>query len=158
MILYSDVWGMPVLAWALIMAIPLMAIVGGIVSGIVRTLGRQRIVEMAQRERIAAIERGIDPSKLPPLPALEDDEEIACGAAGYARSQQHRYQGLLIGGTITVAAGVGVAIMIRVLEEEDPAWIVGIVPFLVGLALLLSAWLVRPKRENGGGRRPGGGQ
>lgn len=141
------------LAWALIMAIPLVAIVGGIVSGIVRTLGRQKIIEMAQRERIAAIERGIDPSKLPPLPALEDDEDLACcRPETYARRQRSRFQGLLIAGIITLACGIGVSIMIGVLEDEDPSWIVGIVPFLVGLALLLSAWLVRPKPENGGGR------
>jgi len=159
MILYSDVWGMPLIAWALIMAIPLVAIIGGIISGVVRTLGRQKILEMAQRERIAAIERGMDPSKLPPLPVLEDDEELACcGPETYARRQRSRFQGLLIGGIITVAAGIGVAIMLRVLEEEDPSWIVGIVPALVGVALLLSAWLVRPKPENGGARRTGGGQ
>jgi len=159
MILYSDVWGMPLIAWALIMAIPLVAIIGGIISGVVRTLGRQKILEMAQRERIAAIERGIDPSKLPPLPALEDDEDFACcRPETYARRQHHRFQGLLIGGIITAAAGIGVAVMLRVLEEEDPSWIVGIVPLLVGLALLVSAWLVRPKPENGGGRRAGNGQ
>jgi hypothetical protein len=157
MILYNDVWGVPVIAWAFIMAIPLVAIIGGIISGIVRTLGRQKLLEMAQRERIAAIERGIDPSKLPPLPALEDDDELAGGADVYARRQRHRYQGLLIGGIITVAGGLGLGIMLRVLEE-DPEWIVGIVPVLVGLALLVSAWLVRPKPENGGARRTGGGQ
>src|SRR5207248_4823258 len=47
----------------LIFSIPIVAIVGGITAGIVRTLGNQRLMELAQRERIAAIERGVDPSK-----------------------------------------------------------------------------------------------
>ena len=158
MILYSDVWGMPILAWALIMAIPLVAIIGGIVGGIVRSLSQQKMIELAQRERIAAIERGIDPSKLPPLPAFEGDNEIVCGAAGYVRSQQHRYQGLLIGGFITLAVGISTGIMLRVLEPLEHSWIIGAVPGSVGLALLLSAWLVRPKPENGGSRRPEGHQ
>jgi len=145
-------WGMPMIAWGLILVIPVVAIVGGIVSGIVRTLGRQRIVELAQRERIAAIERGIDPSKLPPLPAPDDDDGIPYGPEAYARKQVQRFQGLLIGGIITTTVGVGLTIMLYVLEKQDPAWIVGILPFLVGLALLLSAWLVRPKPENGAGR------
>ena len=32
-------------------------IVGGIITGIVRLLGQQRLAELQQRERIAAIER-----------------------------------------------------------------------------------------------------
>jgi putative Mn2+ efflux pump MntP len=58
---------------------------------------------------------------------------------------------------LTLAAGIGLAIMLRVLENE-PEWIVGIVPILVGFALLVSAWLVRPKPENGGNIPAGGGR
>ena len=56
-------WIVPLFA----LAIPIVAITGGIVVAVVRALGRQRMIELAQRERIAAIERGVDPSKLPPL-------------------------------------------------------------------------------------------
>src|SRR2546426_9891232 len=51
-----------------IFAIPIIAIVGGITAGIVRTIGPQRLMERAQRGRIAAIERGVDPAKPPPRP------------------------------------------------------------------------------------------
>src|SRR6185436_9230680 len=82
----------------LIFAIPIIAITGGITMGIIRTMGRQRMMELHQRERIAAIERGIDPGKLPP-PLLPD----AADAWGDApRSPRHRAQGLLIGGIITM--------------------------------------------------------
>src|SRR5258705_4844462 len=77
------------------LAIPIVAIVGGITAGIVRTLGRQRLVELAQRERIAAIERGIDPTKLPPLPAMMD--ETGRYTMRGPRTARHRPQALLIG-------------------------------------------------------------
>ena len=46
-------------------AIPIITIIGGIAIGIIRAIGEQRLLELAQRERIAAIERGLDPTKLP---------------------------------------------------------------------------------------------
>ena len=52
------------------MGIPIVAIIGGITVAIVRTIGQQRLAELAHRERIAALERGVDPSKLPPAPVL----------------------------------------------------------------------------------------
>ena len=60
------------------LAIPILAVTGGIIAGIVRAVGQQRLIELAHRERIAAIERGIDPSKLPPLPVPDD----CCGPYG----------------------------------------------------------------------------
>lgn len=141
-----------VIFWVLIFAIPLVAIVGGIVAGIIRTMGRHRLIALAQRERIAAIERGLDPSKLPPLPPLADDEEFVCPPRDLARLQRNRQQGLLIGGIVTLFVGIALSVMLRVLEPDESQWIVGIVPAAVGLALLLSAWIVRPRPENGGGQ------
>ena len=82
----------------LVFAIPIIAIVGGITAGIVRTLGRQRLIELAQRERIAAIERGVDPSKLPPLPRPTSTTSAECtclptntrGAAPEPDDRRHR--------------------------------------------------------------------
>ena len=136
----------------LIFSIPIIAIVGGIAAGIVRTLGRQRLVELAQRERIAAIERGIDPTKLPPLPAMMDE------TGGYTmwgpRTARHRAQGLLVGGIITMFAGVGVACFLLVMRSsgavDEPVWAVGLIPVFVGLAMLISAWLVWPRNGSGG--------
>ena len=59
----------------LIIAIPIMAIAGGIVVGVVRMIGQQRLLELAQRERIAAIERGIDPGKIP-TPSIFDENIV----------------------------------------------------------------------------------
>jgi hypothetical protein len=107
------------------------------------------MIELAQRERIVAIERGIDPSKLPPLPSLIDEDSY--GPAAAARRARGRSQGLMIGGIIMVAIGISIMIVISTIEPEKKESIVGIVPAGIGLALLLSAYLVRPKNGNGGG-------
>ena len=136
----------------LIFAIPIIAISGGIISGIVKTLGRQRMIELAQRERIAAIERGIDPSKLPPLPAMEDHEAameaLSSGVLNPSAHARRRAQGLMIGGLITFFAGFGIATFLLIMNPDNEghrAWAVGLVPMFVGIAMLISALIVRPR-------------
>jgi hypothetical protein len=124
----------------LVFSIPIVAIVGGITVGIVRTLGQQRLAELAARERLAAIERGIDPSKLPPPPTLGSD-----WSDGGPRDPHRRAQGLMIGGLVTLAVGIGLSVLIWTTSEESSGWAVGLIPGLIGVALLLSAWIVNPK-------------
>ena len=131
------------------LAIPIVAIVGGITAGIVRTLARQRVIELAQRERIAAIERGLDPSKLPPFPNLGEGDELFGGPLAIEYAQKRRAQGLLIAGLIMVAIGWSLMALLTIVEPGDNKWAVGIVPMSVGFALLLSGWLVRPRKKNG---------
>jgi|SRR6185436_9843347 len=129
----------------MIFSIPIIAIAGGIVSGIVRSAGRQRLIELAQRERIAAIERGIDPAKLPPPPSLDET------FPGYAEGgQKSRAQSLMIAGLVTVFGSTGLLAALLLIEPDHnkPVWAVGLVPAFVGVALLMSAWLVWP-RGNG---------
>ncbi len=135
-----------------VFAIPIIAIVGGITAGIVRILSRDRLIALAQRERIAAIEHGADPTKLPPLrgPAIDPDDQ---GALIY--SPKRRAQGLLIGGLITMFVGIGLSIFLFVLNPDGDrgVWAVGMIPGLAGLAMLLSAWIIWPR----GGDSPGHG-
>ena len=131
----------------LLFSIPIVAIVGGITAGIVRTLGQQRLLEMAQRERMAAIERGIDPAKLPPMPigGLGHDHDLASiylNPHDYAR---RRSMNLMVGGVITLFVGIGVGAFLYLVDRPDNSWSVGLVPLAVGLGLLLSSWLVKPK-------------
>lgn len=128
----------------MIFAIPIIAIVGGITLAIVRSLGRQRLIELAQQERIAAIQRGIDPSKLAPLPLVADDDDLMPGISAAERDRR-RSQGLLIGGVVTFAVGAGLSAFLAVIQTEERAWAVGLIPIMIGLALLLSAWIVAPK-------------
>jgi hypothetical protein len=132
----------------MVFSIPIVAIVGGIIAGIVKTLGRQRLAELAQQERIAAIQRGVDVSKLPPLGVILEDEDSVLVNATPEERDQRRAQGLMIGGIVTLAAGIGIGAFLSFIADnhgDRNIWAVGIVPATVGLALLLSSWLVRPR-------------
>ena len=136
----------------MIFAIPIVAIVGGITAGIVRSLGQQRMMELAQRERIAAIERGVDPAKLPPLPTFIPSGGMGDGFSGgvytsyndYARRRQH---GLMIGGLVCLFVGIAIAVFLRTIgdSEANSAWAVGLIPASVGLALMIGSMIVRPQ-------------
>jgi hypothetical protein len=129
------------------MAIPIVAIVGGITVAVVRTIGQQRMAELAHRERIAALERGVDISKLPPPPVID------YGPAYGTYNPERRYHGLLIGGIVCTVVGISIAIFLYLMETEKNAWAIGLIPFGVGIALLLSATLIKPK--DGGGTQSG---
>jgi len=131
----------------LIFSIPIIAIVGGITAGIVKTLGRQRLIELAQQERIAAIQHGIDVSKLPPLPGIGLDEEDVLGLSGPERDRR-RAQGLLIAGIVTVAISTGLIAFFILIEANNNTWAIGIIPGAAGIALLISAWIVRPRSSD----------
>ncbi len=138
----------------MIFAIPIVAIIGGITAGIVKTVTEARLVENAQKERIAAIQAGIDPSKLPPLPvrpsvdidAATAQAALAGHAAGYDYLARRRAWGLLVGGLVCTFVGVGLAAFLYYVGGEDGnAWAVGLIPVSIGLSLLLSWLIVRPK-------------
>jgi hypothetical protein len=138
--------GPDVVAPVLVFSIPILAIVGGITAGIVKHLSRARLIELAQRERIAMIERGMDPTKLPPLPSMGDlDVGVSDSPAEAAR---RRSQGLMIGGLVSLAVGIGLGIMLYYIADENGVWAVGSIPAAIGVALLLSAFLIRPKDGN----------
>jgi uncharacterized protein DUF6249 len=132
-----------------IFAIPIVAIVMGVGHAMIRTIGQQRLLELAQRERIAAIERGIDPSKLPPLPDVGNHEAYATRFG--VPYQTRRAYGLLVGGIVTLAVGLGVSLMTYILEPDKRGWAAGIVPMLIGVALLVSSWVCWPRGKTGSG-------
>jgi hypothetical protein len=140
-----------VIIMVLIFSIPMVAIIGGIVAGVVKTLGQQRLAELAQRERMLAIEKGIAPDQLPPLAA-----PAALGDAGltFEQKQLRRAQELTIGGVICAAVGFALMTFLQVIPEarDKALWAVGIIPLFVGIALLISGWIVRPKKNAGGGK------
>ncbi|HET7225844.1 MAG TPA: DUF6249 domain-containing protein [Candidatus Eisenbacteria bacterium] len=132
----------------LIFAIPIIAITGGLVIGIIKTMGQQRLVELAQRERIAAIERGIDPAKLPPVALPADTGGGPFLYANYRDYALKRTHGLMIGGIVTLFTGIGLSLMIWFVNSDHEGWPVGLIPVAVGIALLLSASLTRPRPED----------
>ena len=126
-----------VLAVALILGTPAVAIVGGIVAGILKMRGQQRLMELAQRERIAAIERGLDVSHLPPL--------VPQNVLSPRQAALRKVQGLTIGGILTIALGIGLGSTLLLLPSHDGRenWPIGFLPFFMGIALLLAARVVR---------------
>lgn len=124
------------------MAIPIVSIVGGISVAIVRIVTQARLEELSRRERIAAIERGVDPSKLPPLPTASVVEGYPQG-----NGRLRRAHGLLIGGLITVATGIGLGVLVATVEPSKNYWVVGLLPGLIGVALLICSRVLWPQTK-----------
>ena len=127
------------------LAIPIIAVTGGLTVAVVRTLAQQRVAELGMRERIAAIEKGLDPATLPPLPAVGDPGELRADAATPRQRALRTAQGLAIAAVITFTAGVGLAIMFFVLPEtrDRSLWVIGVVPVFVSLGLGAAGAIVR---------------
>jgi len=131
------------LMWSTIpFAIPIIAIIGGITMGVIKIMGQQRLAELERRERIAAIERGVDPSKLPPM-ASPYSYENGHGSGSRAR----RAHGLMIGGLVLLAVGISMMVLLGCTEPDKRIWAVGLMPFLVGIALLISAKVIWPRSD-----------
>jgi DMSO reductase anchor subunit len=126
------------------MFIPIVAIAGGIMVAIFRTHAQQRVAEWAMKERIAAIEKGIDPATLPPLPKVGDPEEAASRALSQRQRALELSQGLFIAGAITCFSGLGLAVLF-VLLDVGPRnlWSVGTLAIFVGVGLLVAGGVAR---------------
>lgn len=80
----------------------------------------------------------------------ESSGEGASSAMELLREQQknaakRRLEGMKLGGLVTAAVGIGVMVLLRGLEHEEPAYLAGLIPLLIGLALLVYAFLLAPK-------------
>jgi hypothetical protein len=58
---------------------------------------------------------------------------------------KRRLEGLKIGGLVTTATGIGVMVLLRGLVHDDPVYLAGLIPFLIGVALLVYPFLLAPK-------------
>ena len=125
------------------LAIPVVAIIGGITSAIVRGILRHRSWELLQRERIAAVERGIDPEKLGHLAIPETFNDGFTPSS--PRMEAHRMrQNLTTGGLVTLFVGIALGIFLNSVSGDPHVWTIGLLPGAVGLALLISAALTKP--------------
>jgi len=70
------------------------------------------------------------------------------------QAQVRRREGIKLGGLITLAAGIGLGVFLGMIERTDPVWAVGLIPVLIGLALIVYVGFLSPKptRENFIGR------
>ena len=61
------------------------------------------------------------------------------------RSQiQNRRLGALLGGSVCLAVGLGMAIAFRIIDEQ--VWAMGLIPGIIGLAIVLFALFALPKQ------------
>ena len=133
----------PVLVILVSALVPIVAIIAGVTAGIIKSNARRRLLELAQRERIAAIERGVDPDRLPKLHVEPED-----GGLTFEQRQLRRSQALTIWGLVLTALGLTLYLAIG-LSQGDFAEPAPTLMFLgVGIALLLSGRMVRPREED----------
>jgi hypothetical protein len=82
----------------------------------------------------------------------ESSVEGAKAAVELMREQQNnigkrRLEGMKLGGLVTAVVGVGVIILLRGLVPDEPVYLTGIIPLLIGLALLTYVFLLVPKEQ-----------
>ncbi len=126
----------------LLLILPIIGVFGGLTLGVVRTVGRQRQIELLQRERIAAIERGIDPKILPTLGGMGQDLDALQSEFDPNRRLPRQ---LLVAGVLTLFMAAGLTTVFLITEEQGKSWAIGIVPGALGLGLIVSSWLVQPR-------------
>jgi hypothetical protein len=126
----------------LVFGVPIVALAGWMLAGVVRTISAHRLLEAAVRERIALIAHGVDPAR---IPAIGPYGGFGTDAAGYER---FRAQGLLVWGFALLAGGVSFALVAGTLDAWTEAdWPIGVVAAAIGAALLLSGAIIWPKSK-----------
>ena len=60
-----------------------------------------------------------------------------------------RLEGLKVGGLLAIAVGLGMGIVLRAVgrNDPDPDFLIGVIPLLVGAALLIYAYILAPARR-----------
>jgi Flp pilus assembly protein TadB len=61
--------------------------------------------------------------------------------------RRKKSEGMKIGGLINIAVGVGLMVFLRALVGNEPVYLCGLIPGLIGVALLSYALLLAPKAE-----------
>jgi hypothetical protein len=71
-------------------------------------------------------------------------------AVEYLREQnsiavRKRVEGMKLGGLITAAVGVGLMIFLKGINHDEPVYLVGTIPLLIGLALVIYGFALAPR-------------
>jgi hypothetical protein len=54
-------------------------------------------------------------------------------------------EGIKLGGLVTSAVGIGVMVLLYGIEHNEPVYLAGLIPLLVGVAMLTYAFILAPK-------------
>jgi hypothetical protein len=67
-------------------------------------------------------------------------------------AQIRRREGMKLGGLVTLAVGIALMLLLARLEPSEPVWLVGMIPALIGAALIIYIFFLapRPKQEDRG--------
>ena len=72
-------------------------------------------------------------------------EESLRRAEEKKHAERHRREGIKLGGLVTAAVGIGLMIFLQAIERDEPVYLVGLIPLLIGVALLAYSYLLAPK-------------
>ena len=80
----------------------------------------------------------------------ESSGEGAKAAIEYIHEQSRnvvhrRLEGMKLGGLITAAVGLGLMFFLHGVERSEPAYLVGLIPLLIGVALMVYAFVLAPR-------------
>jgi hypothetical protein len=59
----------------------------------------------------------------------------------------NRLEGMKIGGLVTAAVGIGVMALLYGLVRDNPVYLAGVIPLLIGVALMLYAFVLAPTEQ-----------
>jgi len=82
----------------------------------------------------------------------ESSGEGAKAAIELIREQEksavrRRREGMKLGGLITAVVGIGVMALLHGLVRDEPVYLAGLIPFLVGVVLMLYGFFLAPKPQ-----------
>ena len=127
----------------LVFAVPIVAIAGGILAHIIKTISSHRLMETVVRERMALVAKGVDPDQFPVTVAGALGSSSLMSMHDLTRL---RAQGLLVAGFVTLAGGASFALVGGMLDSWDAGdWGIGVVAASIGIALLLSGAIIWPR-------------
>ena len=72
------------------------------------------------------------------------------------RQQRRRIEGLRLGGLITFVVGIGVMVFLYVLIDDEPVYLAGVIPALIGLVLIVYGFFLEPSPTDQVGRGTNG--
>ena len=80
----------------------------------------------------------------------ESSSEGAKSAVEYLQEQnkitvRKRIEGMKLGGLITAAVGIGLMVFLHAVNHDEPVYYAGLIPLLVGLALVVYGFALAPK-------------
>ena len=98
-----------------------------------RRLEREAYYKNESLKKIAEVQ---GPSANAALEFLREQEKV--------HAVRHR-EGLKLGGLVTMAVGLGFIPLLRAVHPTEALYLVGLIPLLIGSALLTYAYLLAPK-------------